>query len=73
MTGRVSPAGRHQYVLRCAQVGDCAHGQLGGNVCRPATGTPSCALCRRNWSGTWAPLWPTATEAPPVNVTRRLW
>lgn len=71
----MSVAGRHQYVKRCAQAGECEHGELGGQVMRPTTGTPSCALCRRKHPATWLELWPH--EPLPRNVfridERRLW
>lgn len=63
-----SGAGRHQYVIRCAQAGECEHGHPGGLVCRPTTGTPACALCRRlHPAARWIELWPA--EPLPRNVT----
>ena len=32
---------------------DCIHGQPGGDLVRPWTGTPGCALCRRRDPVTW--------------------
>jgi hypothetical protein len=44
----------YTYALRTAP--DCIHGQQGGDIVRPWTGTPACPLCRRRHPVHWRRL-----------------
>jgi hypothetical protein len=41
------------YQDALATAGECIHGQPGGELVRPWTGTPACALCRRRDPAYW--------------------
>jgi len=79
----MSPAGggRGPYnaeVKRCELVGAlCVHGQPAGDVVRPWTGTPACALCRRrhpvHWRTLGEPPKPLPKNVVPIHGDRRLW
>jgi hypothetical protein len=65
-----------RYRAAVAAALDCVHGQQGGDLVRPWTGTPACALCRRRHPVHWRLLDP---EAPvphnviPIQGSRKLW
>lgn len=44
---------RAAYLDTLATAGECMHGVPGGEIVRPWTGTPNCALCRRRDPVTW--------------------
>lgn len=65
MTARASEA--YRRAVRTG--GDCIHGQLGGDIVRPWTGTPACALCRRRRPIHWRTIGEPAKPQPlPDNV-----
>jgi|GEM_PF-3116527 len=57
----------HRYVAAVRAAADCVHGQQGGDLVRPWTSTPACALCRRRHPVHWR--WLDAAPPPPRNVT----
>lgn len=42
-----------QWIRLAGAAPDCMHGEAGGDVVRPWTATPSCALCRRRLPYYW--------------------
>jgi hypothetical protein len=63
-------------VRRCQQLDmGCVHGVPAGDLVRPWTGTPLCALCRRRHPVHWRTLGepPRPANVVPLHGDRKLW
>lgn len=56
-----------RYDAAVLAAAECVHEMQGGDIIRPWTNTPACALCRRRHPAHWIRL-PDPDEPKPANV-----